>query len=82
MCAADHPECAALVSLHVTSPRAGRTSAAKTSQSERLTFLRTEHARLSAKAAHARGRGEWALAAQVAAQLATLGVAPVPAQRR
>jgi hypothetical protein len=36
------------------------------------TAIRSEYARLSARAAQARGRGEWVLAAQVAAQMTAL----------
>ena len=37
-----------------------------------LASLQKEYARLSARAAQARGRGEWTLAAQIASQLAPL----------
>lgn len=47
----------------------------------RLASLRSEYARLSARAAQARGRGEWALAAQIAAQMAYLNVGLLSAQR-
>ncbi len=40
--------------------------------SEVLKTLRAEHARLSACAAQARGRGEWMLAAKTAAQIAAV----------
>lgn len=42
--------------------------------SEVLKTLRAEHARLSACAAQARGRGEWMLAAKTAAQIAAVEV--------
>ncbi len=46
------------------------------------TSLRNAYARLSARAAQARGRGEWALAAKVAAQMAALDpVLPSPRRR-
>ena len=39
---------------------------------DELASLQKKHARLSARAAQARGRGEWTLAAQISAQLAPL----------
>ena len=46
-----------------------------------LASLRSEYARLSARAAQARGRGEWALAAQIAAQITYLHAGLLSAQR-
>ena len=39
---------------------------------DEMSSLQKEYARLSARAAQARGRGEWTLAAQIASQLARL----------
>lgn len=39
---------------------------------DEMSALQKEYARLSARAAQARGRGEWTLAAQIASQLALL----------
>ena len=82
MCVADQLRCTGIMSLHAPSPRVGQSNKAKVCDCERLTFLRREHARLSARAAQARGLGEWVLAAQLADRMASLGVGSVPAQRR
>jgi hypothetical protein len=82
MCVADHRECADRTFFRATEPCAGWTNPANTRICDRLTCLRKERAALSAKAAQARGRGEWALAAQIATQMANLDGGPVSAKRR
>ena len=56
------------------SQTAGLAQMGRLHDSEVLKTLRAEHARLSACAAQARGRGEWMLAAKTAAQIVAVEV--------
>jgi hypothetical protein len=52
----------------------GQPGAVSLTERDGVARLRAEHAHLSARAAQARGRGEWMLAAQTSAQMAVLEV--------